>query len=905
MGRLHTIASIEGLASGDFMHTDTTIRTRAMAATLSLLVWGHAFGDGPRSVDVPPGDLTAALELLQKQSGVEIVYRPELLKGLRTDGVKGTLTSKDAVSRLLKGTSLKLRTDKSGVLLIENASAPDPAAGSSQRTESSSGNNTRLVTNSAATSAGSPVTNSIQRADSNDPETSATSPLAEIIVTATKRSENLNKVPISIAALSPEAMAQSGVKGFRDVAALVPGIEFDSVSNWAPNLSNIAIRGVNSTIGTSTTGIYLDDTPIQSRVQSFSYIGQPLPFTWDLERVEVDRGPQGTLFGAGAEGGAVRFIPAEPSLTQFSGLAHSEVSETQDGGLSYESGVAAGGPLIDGSLGGRASLWYRRDGGYVDRVDPFTGATVDANANRSDSKAARFAFVYRPIDALTITPSVNYQAQQIHDTGTFYEGLSNPQEGVFDNGRLLRQPTTDSLYLPSVKVQADLSFAEFTSISSYYHREASTVFDNTNLMGALLGSYGNPLGPAYPTDYSQAATGNIRLRQSFISQELRLASTDAQAPISWVAGLFYSRVRQEDTEGIDSPVFAPELGTTNPILYTDQGILDTQVAAFGEIDYRATERLKLTAGLRVADVKYDAIQFVSGVLNEGVPSVASGESRETPVTPKVGAAFQYDENNLFYISIAKGYRVGGVNTPLADYCNATTPAPKTYNSDSLWSYEIGAKDSLLDGRLQLDTSVFHIDWRDIQQPVLIPSCGFEYFANLGKASSNGFDFALSALLGEHFRPGLAVGYTDAHYSKTIISDGIVTVDRGDAIGTLPQVPSPWNVTASTDYRLDVVADWRLTLRLEDVFHSKNPGPFASYDPAAISYAPQIPPNPSTNVLNFRVSAEYQKLEVEAFVNNLLNSTPLLNRGQDTPTSDLFYRTTLRPRTVGVGAYWHF
>jgi outer membrane receptor protein involved in Fe transport len=133
----------------------------------------------------------------------------------------------------------------------------------------------------------------------------------------------------------------------------------------------------------------------------------------------------------------------------------------------------------------------------------------------------------------------------------------------------------------------------------------------------------------------------------------------------------------------------------------------------------------------------------------------------------------------------------------------------------------------------------------------------------------------------------------------------VTVDKGDTIGTIPQVPSPWNVTASAEYALNPLADWRVTLRLEDVFHSKNTGPFASYDPAAISYAPAISPNPSTNVLNFRLSAEYQHFEVEAFVNNLLNSTPLLNRGQDTPASALFYRTTLRPRTIGVGAYWHF
>jgi iron complex outermembrane recepter protein len=845
--------------------------------------------------------LAQALNLFAMQTGLQVIYLSEITQGIISHSVPAGLSAQTALSELLKGSGLQFEFINARTVRILAPGAPrsnaEPIAFSRMSDRLS---DVRLAQNQNNSSS-SGQAEATASSSTNKMDEISHPPLGEIIVTATKREESLSKVPVSIAALSADAMAESGIKSFRDVAAYVPGIEFDSVSNWGPNLNNIAIRGVNSTIGTSTTGIYLDDTPIQSRVQSFSYIGQPLPLTWDLERVEVDRGPQGTLFGAGAEGGAVRFIPTQPSLTHFSGLAHTEVSETKDGRLSYESGVAAGGPLVENSLGGRVSVWYRKDGGFVDRIDPFTGTTVDANANRTESKAARLAITYRPVDTLTITPSINYQSQQTHDTGTVYEALSNTQDGIFRNGRLLRQPTTDSLYLPSFKVVANLGFADLTSVSSYYHREASTLFDNTNLLGALLGGYGNPLGAAYPTDYSQASPGYITLRQSFISQELRLSSADAHAPITWVAGLFYSRVRQEDSESVDSPVFT----SSNPILYTDQGIVDTQVAGFGQIDYRATQRLKLTAGVRVADVKYAAVQFTSGELNIGVPPVASGGSRETPVTPKIGASFQYDQYNLFYVSIAKGYRVGGVNTPLADYCNATTPAPKTYNSDSVWSYEIGAKDSLLDGHLQVDTSVFHIDWKNIQQPVLIPSCGFEYFANLGAASSNGFDLAVSALIGAHFRPALSVGYTNAHYTKSIISGGIVTVDKGDAIGSVPQVPSPWNVTASAEYAVDMMRDWHLTLRLEDVFHSKNTGPFASFDPAAISYAPNIPPNPSTNVLNGRVSAEYGQFEVEAFVNNLLNSTPLLNRGQDTIASDLFYRTTLRPRTIGLGAYWHF
>jgi iron complex outermembrane receptor protein len=728
--------------------------------------------------------------------------------------------------------------------------------------------------------------------------------LEEVIVTATKRSEKLGNVPISITALTQEALAQSEIRDFRDVAALVPGIELDSATSFGPSLTNVAIRGVSSTIGTSTTGIYLDDTPIQSRVQVTSFIGDPIPLTWDLDRVEVDRGPQGTLFGAGAEGGAVRFVSQEPSLTQFSGVVHSEVSDTWYGAPSYEGGIAAGGPLVDGTLGGRVSVWYRKDGGYVDRVDPLTGGTVDSNANRSDTKGIRLAIAYHPTDALTITPSINFQSQHVHDVGVFFQGLSNPEDGIFRNGRLLDQPVTDTFYLPSVKVGANLGFAELTSITSYYHRYAPNIWDVTNFLGALFGGYGSPRGPSYPTSYSQAGFSATYMEQNFISQELRLTSRDSSSPLSWVGGLFYSRVRQEDGEVMNSPTIAAVLDTTDPIENTAQYIVDTQVAVFGQIDYRVTPRLKLTAGVRVADVKFDATEYSSGALNAGVPPVYSGASRETPVTPKAGASFQFDENNLFYAYIAKGYRVGGVNTPLPSFCNGPT-APASYNSDSVWSYEIGAKDNLFDGRLQIDTSVYHINWNNIQQEVLVPTCGFEYITNAGKASINGADFAVSALIGGHFKPGLAVSYTDAHYTQTVVSDGAVIVDKGDAIGLVPQVPSPWNVTGSVEYSIDVSADWRLKLRMEDIFHSRNTGPFASYDPAAISYEPDIPPNPSTNLLNLRASASYGGVEIYAFVNNLANSTPLLNYGKDIIDTNLVYNTTLRPRTIGVGGNWHF
>jgi iron complex outermembrane recepter protein len=866
----------------------------------SLCAAADSWASTTRQLNLPAQALGSALESLARDYNFQLVFVSEEIANTRSDGVIGTFTPEEALKRVLNHTGFTYRFINDRTVTILRTTGATPIANVyPAQPDPSDDPPGRVRMRLAQLNQPAPGDSSAyERGNRKEDQ------LEEVTVTATKRTEKLGDVPISITALTQDALAQSSVRDLRDVAALVPGIELDMAPSFGPNLTNIAIRGVNSTIGTSTTGIYLDDTPIQSRVQSTSFVGDPIPLTWDLERVEVDRGPQGTLFGAGAEGGAVRFVSQEPSLTEFGGSAHSEVSATQYGAPSYESGIAAGGPLIDGMLGARISLWYRKDGGYVDRIDPLTGATVDPNANRSDTKGARLAVAFQPIDGLKITPSVNFQSQHIHDVGVFFEDLSDPQQGVFKNGRLVAQPFTDTLYLPSLKVEANVGFADLTSISSYYHRYAPNIWDVTNFLGALFGGYGSPLGPSYPTSYSQAGVSTDYMKQSFVSQELRLTSHDATAPLSWVSGLFYSRVRQEDGEVINSETIAKELDTEDPIDSTAQYIVDTQVAAFGQIDYRVISQLKLTAGVRVADVKYAATEYSTGALNAGVPPIYAGGSRETPVTPKAGVSFQYDENNLFYANVAKGYRVGGVNTPLPSFCNVP-PAQSSYDSDSVWSYEVGAKNNLLGGSLQIDTSVFHINWNNIQQEVLVPSCGFEYITNAGKASINGLDFAVSALLFGHFKPSLAASYTDAHYSQTIVSDGAVIVDKGDAIGIVPQVPSPWNLTGALEYSKEISADWRLKARIEDIFHSRNNGPFASYDPAAISYEPDIPPNPSTNLLNLRVSATYASVEVYGFVNNLANSTPLLNYGKDIINTNLVYNTTLRPRTIGVGAYWRF
>src|ERR1700722_2533297 len=266
--------------------------------------------------------------------------------------------------------------------------------------------------------------------------------LEEIVVTATRRTERLQDVPVSVLAFSQEKMDSQGLKNVDDLARLSPGLNFQrngmsSAGNYNDEGSDINIRGVDSTAGTSTTGIYIDDTPIQTRHIGFGSINA-FPALFDLDRVEVLRGPQGTLFGAGAEGGVVRFIAPEPNLTKSTGYVKSDFSITDGGSPSYSEGAAVGAPIIDDVLAFRVSVSYERDGGWVDRTSytlsppgaanvfggaptptPINGSTTDPNANWSETTTARLAVTWKVTDALEITPSVYYQRYYINDTAAY------------------------------------------------------------------------------------------------------------------------------------------------------------------------------------------------------------------------------------------------------------------------------------------------------------------------------------------------------------------------------------------------------------------------------------------------------------------------------------------------------
>ena len=381
--------------------------------------------------------------------------------------------------------------------------------------------------------------------------------LQEITVTATRRAEEINKVPLSITAYTPELMDDQGVRQIDDLARLTPDLQFTHTSGAAGNnSSNIAIRGVFSDVGAATTGVYIDDTPIQMRNVGY-WNANAFPQVFDLERVEVLRGPQGTLFGAGAEGGAVRFITPEPGLETYSGYVRSEIADTLGGDPSYETGAAIGGPIVDDKLGFRVSAWGRNDGGYIDRVSPDTGATVDSNANHQQSFVGRAALAAVPMDGLKLTTSILYQNVYNHDRDQYWSTLSNPSDDDFKQASRTQQPTRDSFYLPALKVQYDLEKVSFISNTSYFYHKDYAALDYTNYFAGIFD--GDPTQYLPGDAPSQAFITN---QQNAFTEEARVQSTDRNALIDWTVGFFYSDQTQHDADITinGQAVYTSELG---------------------------------------------------------------------------------------------------------------------------------------------------------------------------------------------------------------------------------------------------------------------------------------------------------------------------------------------------------
>jgi len=761
---------------------------------------------------------------------------------------------------------------------------------------------------------------------------------SEIVVTATRQAQVLSRVPLSISAYSQKTMDARGMKSVADVARFTPGVRFGRSAGGSSN--NISIRGIASDAGAGTTGIYIDDTPIQIRGLGFSS-DNTLPAIFDLERVEVLRGPQGTLFGAGSEGGTVRFITPQPNLDHFETYDRVEIAGVAHGSVNWEAGAAIGGPIVAQKLGFRISAWHRRDGGYIDHVDNQTGMVDDRNINHGDVTVLRGALTYAPADDLKINLGITYQKRVTNASDNFFVGISDPGNGVFRTSTPEYRGSYDRWYQPSLTVQYNTGGVSITSISSYFSRLNRTGYSGTlynlsyyqkcYLDGCGFHSTGpggstdaNP-GPLYPfltpTGIEKGlpyylSPSHVTNTQRLVTQELRLQSSDPNERLNWVIGLFYQHSHQRSTDELVDPlgnsffnaVFGQSLEDFfgYPLYGQDSYInnsvaTESQIAGFANVTYGITEKLKLVAGGRYAQSKFSVVNFADGSQN-GSRTEGSGKKTDRPFTPKLGVNYQADRNNLFYTSWSKGFRAAGANppipvTPCADDLAVLglNSAPGAYKSDRVTSWELGSKNKFFGGKAQIEASVYTSKWSDIQQIVNLPTCALRFIANVGSARSRGFDLkaSLSPLKGVTL--DLAAGHTDTHFTRDarLAQQGQIVVLNGDAI----EGP-PWTFSAGGQYAF-AIGGIDAFVRGDLEYQSRLRRPTPERDPASASYDAGLIAPDATTFVSLRTGVIVHGADISLFIDNLLDSAPRLALAHQDSSTLLFENATFRPRTIGL------
>ncbi|WP_114952805.1 TonB-dependent receptor [Sphingosinicella terrae] len=732
-----------------------------------------------------------------------------------------------------------------------------------------------------------------------------------IIVTARQIAEPVEQAPLSVTAFDQQGLDRMGADTLADVARAVPN--FTLAPTGVLGAETPAIRGIFSSGGSSTVGLYVDEVPVQIRSTGFS--GNADLRAFDLERIEILRGPQGTLFGANSMGGTIRFVTRQPDLTAFDAAFSAELAAVENGGLSHELNAAAGGPILSGKLGFRAAFYRRADAGHIDRVSPGEAGRIRRNVDGRRIDALRAAITAAVGSRIEVTPGLFYQRGRRDDLPFFDSGSRGRRQA-----NIHAQPGRDDLVLPSLTARIDLGFARLTSITGFFDRRDRQVSDYSRVFGELV------LGGAFPELVPEGGARSLtRVSQESLTQEVRLASPEGGTRFTWVIGAFLRDAKLGLTQEVVEPGIA-ELAETYlggsvetvfgvPLLpggISYRGVETVrarQAAAFGEMVWQLSERLAATAGLRVTRSELDLQVLSEGPYAGGtLTQPAERRQRDTPVTPRFGLSYRVGTNDLIYLTAAKGFRIGGANPPVpAASCAedlaslGLAEAPVSYRSDRLWNYEAGVKASLARQRVGLALSTFHIDWSGIQQPVTLPNCGFSYVDNLGTARSRGFEAELTVrpLTGLQIRA--ALGFVDARFRRRVEGGAggpgtarAIIVDKGDRVPFVPR----WSGRIATEYRHRLGRAGQGFVRLEYQFASAY-----RRAPSTVSaaYDPRVYFGQSYGMMMVRLGLEAGRWRVGAFVDNLLDDrTILFNSAEFVPVTGAPLRqSSFRPRTIGL------
>ncbi|MGC2028944.1 MAG: TonB-dependent receptor [Steroidobacteraceae bacterium] len=739
--------------------------------------------------------------------------------------------------------------------------------------------------------------------------------LQEIVVTAEKRESTVQKTPISITAISGADLQASGLSDFTSVAQQVPGVSFKTSG---PGQTEFEMRGLTSTGGESpTVGFYLDDAVLTPAAMAQNGKTVIDPSLFDLSRVEVLRGPQGTLYGAGSMGGTIKLVTNQPDPHAFGANVEVIGSDTTGGGgFNHTENVMLNIPLMQDVVALRLVGTDKTIDGWIDRkvVSPFpvevnnstargdvAGAPVAQDIRHSNTErlqAGRASLLIQPTDRLSITAGFMHQSLTQDGPNTID---SPPLNEVHYQPFDVAEPFEDKFDLYSLTGKYNFDSFQLVSATAYWDRQQNQTQDISEAMQDYIGGFFGP-----PASWPFSSTGTVKeagntwfglgagtiteddyTRQ--FSEELRLASTGS-GPLQWLAGGYYSSFGATSHVYSFYPLtnngFNADFGTNN-LADNHRKVDIDQYAAFGEVSYMLPGNFKASLGARYYQYHSNSVTSVSGVSANGTSNPLFGLAQNSGATPKLDLAYIPDDNTTVYATVSKGFRPGGPNSPIP-VPPCPSAAPTQFGPDSVWNYELGEKLRFFDSRLSVNGAIYYEDWTGVQQQVA-PMCGFKFTANAGKATVYGAELEVAVVLMPGFVLSQNAGYTHATNSTTLPAAGVVAGQR------LLDVPE---VTANTSlsYKQPLEDGKNLVARLtnsyvdsiQDITFTRNTLP--AYD-----------------LVGLRLGVETVRWSAFLFADNLTNKMALLSdTGALSANISILNRVaTNQPRTIGADLNFKF
>lgn len=844
-------------------------------AAISLALPGTAFAQ-QRMFDVPAQPAIKSIPEFGRQAGIQIIAPGRKLRGVTTDGLKGSFDVRVALARLLRGTGLKIVADDGRAITLAAvqgfqtvgakpapSSLPSPAPVAEDATPASVGGE-------------------------------------DIIVTAQKRSESIRTIALSVQAVTGDNIRARSLRSADDLARLVPSLSIAPETGIGDR--NIILRGIAPSGGTQPTVVtYIDDTLIPNSID---------PMLYDVARVEILKGPQGDLYGASAAGGLLRYIEERPDPSRVRLTTELRGSTTQGGSENYGAAAVTNLPLGDNAAV-RASAVYDKRGGYIDNLDPYTAAPR-RNVNDVERFTGRLASLWTPSDSIELRASALYNSRI---NGGFSESdrnerLASGKPGSLLTSRFFPEHMSDKSWILNLTANFDVGIGTLTSATGYVRQKIRRLLDlrdiydlDPDVVGYAYPGFDRTVnGPFLDNPNTALLSASPRtesLRQ--FTQEIRFAS-DWDFPVQLLAGAFYQRKRVHATNllAFDAPIpeYSEGLYGADPNSLIDVGYSERdrvrEIAGFANLRMAfARERGELKAGVRYYDRKNPrtlvddpGAMFLVGVdttaRDHGALFSASASYKLTPVT-------------FLYARYAGGFRPGVGRVLPGPVCDADfaelgidrlTLQPFT-QPEKLDSYEAGIRQSTRDGRFSIGVTGYVIKYKDIQQSLVLPTCASQIDVNAARATSQGFEIEARIAPTRDLSFTANVGYTDARLDA---GDPFSGGDKGEQLQYVPA----WTISVQQDYRAPVLGAWDLIVRSDISYTDKRQTQFGlpGSGPDAVSSLPDY------TLINAQIGVGQAVWEAVLFVDNLANVLPVYGTNQTR-----YFGTDGRTWTVGVPRTW--